>query len=163
MASCLPRHNQRSKITDLVFHLPRFPVVRPSSITRFHEVAEPTSRGMHAPAQCRRAPHRSRKYNTQTMRRASSMTVLQPPFWRICCLLVSNRQDAEDLLLRSLWLHSKMISFLGLPVGDSWPWLRRVAWNKVVDRYRHSAPALAVCRCRCSADLVYPLDLPAAL
>jgi RNA polymerase sigma-70 factor (ECF subfamily) len=55
------------------------------------------------------------------------------------CLLVSNRQDAEDLLLEVFMAALKNDQLLGLPTGRQLAWLRRVAWNKVVDRYRHTA------------------------
>lgn len=54
------------------------------------------------------------------------------------CQLVSNRQDAEDLLLEVFMAALKNDQLLELPTGRQLAWLRRVAWNKVVDRYRHT-------------------------
>lgn len=55
------------------------------------------------------------------------------------CQMVSNRQDAEDLLFEVFMaaFNNEMLS--GLPAGRQLAWLRRVARNKVVDRYRHAA------------------------
>ncbi len=55
------------------------------------------------------------------------------------CQLVSNCQDAEDLLLEVFMAALKDDQLLQLPAGRQLAWLRRVAWNKVVDRYRHAA------------------------
>src|SRR5262249_6501240 len=54
------------------------------------------------------------------------------------CQLVSNRQDAEDLLLEVFMVAIKNDQLLELPTGRQLAWLRRVAWNKAVDRYRHA-------------------------
>jgi RNA polymerase sigma-70 factor (ECF subfamily) len=50
---------------------------------------------------------------------------------------VQNEQDAQDLLLEVFLaaLGNEVLS--SLPVGGQLAWLRRVARNKVVDRYRH--------------------------
>jgi len=55
------------------------------------------------------------------------------------CQLVSNRQDAEDLLLEVFMaaFNNEMLS--GLTARRQLAWLRRVARNKAVDRYRHTA------------------------
>ncbi len=50
------------------------------------------------------------------------------------CQQVSNRQDAEDLLLAAL----QNTSLTGLPAVRQLAWLRRVARNKVIDHYRHT-------------------------
>ncbi|SRR5579875_25868 len=55
------------------------------------------------------------------------------------CQQVSNRQDAEDILLEVF------LAALQNPALAQWPgerqlaWLRRVARNKVIDHYRHTA------------------------
>lgn len=54
------------------------------------------------------------------------------------CQLVSNRQDAEDLLLEVFMAALKNDQLSKLPTGRQLAWLRRVAWNKAVDRYRHT-------------------------
>jgi len=53
--------------------------------------------------------------------------------------MVSNRQDAEDLLLEVFMAACNNEMLLGLPAGRQLAWLRRVARNKAVDRYRHAA------------------------
>jgi RNA polymerase sigma factor (sigma-70 family) len=55
------------------------------------------------------------------------------------CQMVSNRQDAEDLLLDVFMAVFNNEMLLGLPARRQLAWLRRVARNKVVDRYRHAA------------------------
>ena len=58
------------------------------------------------------------------------------------CQQVSHRQDAEDLLLE-VFLAALATDVLdGLSPRQQLAWLRRVARNKVVDRYRHSQVAL---------------------
>jgi RNA polymerase sigma-70 factor (ECF subfamily) len=52
---------------------------------------------------------------------------------------VSNEQDAEDLLLEVFLAALQDKSLCGLPAGRQLAWLRRVARNKVIDRYRHIA------------------------
>ena len=52
---------------------------------------------------------------------------------------VSNEQDAEDLLLEVFLAALQDKSLINLPDGRQLAWLRRVARNKVIDRYRHIA------------------------
>jgi RNA polymerase sigma factor (sigma-70 family) len=52
---------------------------------------------------------------------------------------VSNEQDAEDLLLEVFLAALQDKSLSNLPAGRQLAWLRRVARNKVIDRYRHVA------------------------
>jgi RNA polymerase sigma-70 factor (ECF subfamily) len=52
---------------------------------------------------------------------------------------VSNEQDAEDLLLEVFLAALQDKSLPNLPAGRQLAWLRRVARNKVIDRYRHIA------------------------
>ncbi len=52
---------------------------------------------------------------------------------------VSNRQDAEDLLLEVFLAALQNTSLAGLPAARQLAWLRRVARNKVIDHYRHTA------------------------
>ena len=54
------------------------------------------------------------------------------------CQQVSNRQDAEDLLLEVFLAALQYTSLDRLPVERQLNWLRRVARNKVIDHYRHS-------------------------
>lgn len=50
---------------------------------------------------------------------------------------VANLQDAEDLLLEVFLIAFKNQAFANLPTERQLAWLRRVARNKVIDRYRH--------------------------
>jgi len=52
---------------------------------------------------------------------------------------VSNKQDAEDLLLEVFLAALQDKSLSNLPAEQQLAWLRRVARNKVIDRYRHVA------------------------
>ena len=52
---------------------------------------------------------------------------------------VQNEQDAEDLLLEVFLAALSNESLSSLPVQGQLAWLRRVARNKVIDRYRHVA------------------------
>ena len=52
---------------------------------------------------------------------------------------VGSQQDAEDLLLEVFVAALKNDMLSGLTVERQLAWLRRVARNKVIDRYRHSA------------------------
>src|SRR5690349_4587847 len=53
------------------------------------------------------------------------------------CEMVSNRQDAEDLLLEVFLAAFQSDLLLALPARQQLAWLRRVARNKAIDRYRH--------------------------
>jgi RNA polymerase sigma factor (sigma-70 family) len=55
------------------------------------------------------------------------------------CQQVSNRQDAEDLLLEVFLAALQNPSLARLPAERQLAWLRRVARNKVIDHYRHTA------------------------
>lgn len=55
------------------------------------------------------------------------------------CQMVSNRQDAEDLLLEVFMAACNNEMLLRLPAGRQLAWLRHVARNKAIDRYRHTA------------------------
>ena len=52
---------------------------------------------------------------------------------------MSNKQDAEDLLLEVFLAALQDKSLSNLPAGQQLAWLKRVAHNKVIDRYRHVA------------------------
>jgi sigma-70-like protein len=52
---------------------------------------------------------------------------------------VANLQDAEDLLLEVFIAAFKYKMLADLPAESQLAWLRRVARNKVIDRYRHTA------------------------
>jgi RNA polymerase sigma factor (sigma-70 family) len=53
------------------------------------------------------------------------------------CQQVSNEQDAEDLLLEVFLAALQNEALSSFPGGRQLAWLRRVARNKVIDRYRH--------------------------
>lgn len=55
------------------------------------------------------------------------------------CRMVSNTQDAEDLLLEVFIAAFNSDLLLALPARRQLAWLRRVARNKAVDRYRHAS------------------------
>jgi RNA polymerase sigma factor (sigma-70 family) len=55
------------------------------------------------------------------------------------CQQVSNVQDAEDLLLEVFLAALNSDKLSSLPAEQQLDWLRRVARNKVIDRYRHTA------------------------
>jgi len=61
------------------------------------------------------------------------------PIFTYLCQQVSNEQDAEDLLLEVFLAALNNHSLSGLPAERQLAWLRRVARNKVIDRYRHFA------------------------
>jgi RNA polymerase sigma-70 factor (ECF subfamily) len=52
---------------------------------------------------------------------------------------VSNVQDAEDLLLEVFVAALKETSLSNLSASQQLAWLKRVARNKLIDRYRHDA------------------------
>ena len=61
------------------------------------------------------------------------------PIFAYLCQQVSNEQDAEDLLLEVFLAALNNDTLSNLPAERQLAWLRRVARNKVIDRYRHVA------------------------
>jgi len=61
------------------------------------------------------------------------------PIFAYLCQQVSNEQDAEDLLLEVFLAALNNETLSSLSAERQLAWLRRVARNKVVDRYRHFA------------------------
>ena len=61
------------------------------------------------------------------------------PLLAYLCQQVSDRQDAEDLLLEVFLAALQNPWLARLPSGRQFAWLRRVARNKVIDHYRHRA------------------------
>jgi DNA-directed RNA polymerase specialized sigma24 family protein len=55
------------------------------------------------------------------------------------CQQISDRQDAEDLLLEVFLAALQNPLLARLPARRQLAWLRRVARNKVIDHYRHTA------------------------
>ena len=55
------------------------------------------------------------------------------------CQQVASRQDAEDLLVEVFMAAHTNASLSTLSEERQLAWLRRVARNKVIDRYRHAA------------------------
>jgi RNA polymerase sigma factor (sigma-70 family) len=55
------------------------------------------------------------------------------------CQQVASQQDAEDLLVEVFMAAHNHYALSGLSEERQLAWLRRVARNKVIDRYRHAA------------------------
>lgn len=55
------------------------------------------------------------------------------------CQQVASRQDAEDLLVEVFTAAQSHLDLPALSQERQLAWLRRVARNKVIDRYRHAA------------------------
>lgn len=55
------------------------------------------------------------------------------------CQQVASRQDAEDLLVEVFIAAHTHVALSALSEERQLAWLRRVARNKVIDRYRHAA------------------------
>jgi RNA polymerase sigma-70 factor (ECF subfamily) len=55
------------------------------------------------------------------------------------CQQVASQQDAEDLLVEVFMAAHNQLSLSTLSEERQLAWLRRVARNKVIDRYRHAA------------------------
>lgn len=55
------------------------------------------------------------------------------------CQQVASRQDAEDLLVEVFLAAHNHVALARLSEERQLAWLRRVARNKVIDRYRHAA------------------------
>jgi RNA polymerase sigma-70 factor, ECF subfamily len=62
-----------------------------------------------------------------------------PAIFAYLCQQVASQQDAEDLLLEVFMAAQRSDSLSSLGEERQLTWLRRVARNKVVDRYRHAA------------------------
>jgi DNA-directed RNA polymerase specialized sigma24 family protein len=58
------------------------------------------------------------------------------------CQQVSNRQDAEDLLLEVFLAAVQNPLLTRLPVARQLAWLQRVARSKVIDHYRQQRSSL---------------------
>jgi RNA polymerase sigma factor (sigma-70 family) len=69
-----------------------------------------------------------------TIFRRFSITILS-----YLCQQVASRQDAEDLLVEVFMAAHNHVALEGLSEERQLAWLRRVARNKVIDRYRHTA------------------------
>jgi len=61
------------------------------------------------------------------------------PLLTYVCQQVAHRQDAEDLLLEVFLAALQNRPFATLPAPRQLAWLRRVARNKIIDHYRHTA------------------------
>lgn len=61
-----------------------------------------------------------------------------PAIFSYLCQQVASRQDAEDLLLEVFMAAQRSDSLVQLDEERQLTWLRRVARNKVIDRYRHT-------------------------
>jgi RNA polymerase sigma-70 factor (ECF subfamily) len=61
------------------------------------------------------------------------------PILAYLCQIVSDRRDAEDLLVEVFIAAFDNAALLEFPTGRQLAWLRRVARNKAIDHYRHAA------------------------
>jgi RNA polymerase sigma factor (sigma-70 family) len=75
----------------------------------------------------------------QSGKKSALYTDFAPTLQVYLCELVPNTQDAEDLLLEVFLAAFNSDLVLALPAQQQLAWLRRVARNKAVDRYRHVA------------------------
>src|ERR1051326_8539634 len=62
-----------------------------------------------------------------------------PAIFAYVRLHTQTREDAEDLTLEVFMRALAYQSLGGLGSGEQLAWLRRVAYNKLIDRYRHAA------------------------
>jgi RNA polymerase sigma factor (sigma-70 family) len=61
------------------------------------------------------------------------------PMYTYVCQHVSNKQDAEDLLMEVFLTAFKSETLASLPAKQQLAWLMRLTRNKIIDRYRHLA------------------------
>lgn len=61
------------------------------------------------------------------------------PIFAYICQQISNKQDAEDLLVEVFLAAFNNEAISSLPAERQLAWLMRVTRNKLVDRYRHHA------------------------
>lgn len=73
----------------------------------------------------------------QSGKKSAIYTEFAPAILVYLCEMVSNKQDAEDLLLEVFLAAFQSDLLLALPARQQLAWLRRVARNKAIDRYRH--------------------------
>ena len=104
---------------------------------RFHEIGSATSLKEHVCIISMKMKYKKMTYKTRG--KAHSTTVLPLTILTYLCQMVANRQDAEDLLLEVFMAAFNNEMLLRLPAGRQLAWLRHVARNKAIDRYRHTA------------------------
>src|SRR5690348_17280182 len=75
--------------------------------------------------------------NLQSGKKSDIYAEFAPALLVYLCEMVSNKQDAEDLLLEVFLAAFQSDLLLALPARQQLAWLRRVARNKAIDRYRH--------------------------
>lgn len=61
------------------------------------------------------------------------------PLFEYICQQLSNKQDAEDLMVEVFLAAFHNTELDSLPVKRQWAWLKRVTMHKLIDRYRHLA------------------------
>lgn len=61
------------------------------------------------------------------------------PIFDYICQHISNKQDAEDLMVEVFLAAFNNKDLYSLPAKRKFAWLKRVTRNKLVDRYRHLA------------------------
>lgn len=61
------------------------------------------------------------------------------PMYTYICQHVSNKQDAEDLLMEVFLIAFNNETFASLPAERQFAWLMRVTRNKMIDRHRRLA------------------------
>jgi len=83
--------------------------------------------------------HHLTQDDLQSSKNSALYTDFAPTILVYLCERVSNTQDAEDLLLEVFLAAFNSDLLLALPARQQLAWLRRVARNKVIDRYRHLA------------------------
>lgn len=85
---------------------------------------------------------RNERIEAQIVEGASLYDRFAPSIFAYICRQVADQQDAEDLLLDVFMAAQQNAALSALSALDEerqLAWLRRVARNKVIDRYRHSA------------------------
>lgn len=83
--------------------------------------------------------HHLTQDDLQSSKKSTLYTDFAPAILVYLCERVSNTQDAEDLLLEVFLAAFNSDLLLALPARQQLAWLRRVARNKAIDRYRHIA------------------------
>src|SRR5215813_13498827 len=82
--------------------------------------------------------HHLAEDDVQSRKKSALYADFAAPILTYLSQMVSSRQDAEDLLLEVFMAGFNSEILLQLPARRQLAWLRRVARNKAVDRYRHA-------------------------
>ncbi len=81
--------------------------------------------------------HHLTQDDLQSRKKSALYTEFAPTILLYLCEMAPNQQDAEDLLLEVFLAAFDSDILLTLPARRQLAWLRRVARNKAIDRYRH--------------------------